>query len=457
MNEMIQSWRQEPRDRKLQYGCVLLTVLAELIFFTPLWQQTGLAWLAADYFLVIPGGIFLLLALRRGINRKGRAMLVLSLIMVVWSVCVEIFRLLFGMLPIEPGEIACYYGLALPMAYAMEDGSRQRGLNAIGALFVLEGIHLCVLAASLMFGFLPERYSEYVRWDGARLLEMFHPNNCATLLILGMGFCLGLCFRTKKRWLQGCLIVLAAVQFGVQALTNGRTSTGFACMMIGGILFCAIRRTGWKRAPLALAAGIAATAVLFFAAQKLFAVHQQNLTQIAIQASQAEEEEREQTQLPKVNENGKLVTLNGQRSLGKDLFTFNGRTIIWKEAVGGALRHPTILLCGTDSVAEVLAEDGKTNAPHTHNSFLETLYTLGLPGLLLAVAITVLALRAGLMLLWRNTDLWKSSVAMITLCLLGCSLLEPYLFAAKNYHHYLSFFFLTAAGYLHQWYVDSKE
>lgn len=459
MNEMILSWKQEPRDRKLQYGCVLLTVLVELIFFIPLCQQIGVAWLGADYFLVIPGGIFLLLGLRRGIHRKGRAPMVLALIMVVWSVCVEIFRLLFGMLPMAPGEIACFYGLALPMAFAMDDGERQWGLNALAALFVLEGIHLCVLAAGLIFGFLPDSYSEFIRWDGARLVEMFHPTNCASLLLLGIGFSLALCFRTKKRWLRGLLIALTALQFGVQILTNGRNSTGFTCLMIGGILFCVIRGTGWKRAPAALAAGVAVAAVLFVASQKLFTVHEQYLTQIAIQAAQTASESQEQTdaQLPQVNEDGSLVIQNGQRSLGKDIFTFNGRTGIWKEAVRGVLRNPTILLCGTDSVAEVLAEEGRSNAPHTHNSYLETLYTLGLPGLLLALAITVLTLRAGVILLWKNTDLWKSTVALITLCLLGCSLLEPYLFAAKNYHHYLCFFFLTATGYLHQWCVDSKE
>ena len=158
--------------------------------------------------------------------------------------------------------------------------------------------------------------------------------------------------------------------------------------------------------------------------------------------------------LSQIDDHAVLTMENVQKSLREDLLTFNGRTTIWAEAVDGALRHPTILLCGTDSMVEVLAEGGKTNAEHTHNSYLETLYTLGIPGLVLALAITLLVLRAAVLVLWKNTDLWKSCVAVIILCLLGSSMLEPYLFAAKNYHHYICVLFLAAVGYLHQWSLD---
>ena len=97
------------------------------------------------------------------------------------------------------------------------------------------------------------------------------------------------------------------------------------------------------------------------------------------------------------------------------------------------------------------------NALHTHNPFLEVIYVLGIPGLVLALIITVLAFRGAFIILWRNTDLWKSAVTLSVLCLFGCGLLEPYLFVAKNNQHYLSIFFLTGVGYLHQWTVKKRK
>ena len=476
---MRQSWEMESSEKKAQYCCVLTLLLAEMMFFSPPIMYTGLAALSVDYFIVIPGGLFMLLNLHRGINRKGRATFVLGFAMVVWSVVVELLRVLFGMDFFAPGETASFYALALPMAFSLEDEHRQWGITAFALLHVLTGVRLCVQAAGLIFGILQEPYSIFVFWDGPRLVQMFHPTTCAVLLMLGMGFCIALCLRTKKRWLQALLIVLVIVQFVVQSMTNGRNAVGFTSLMMGGFLFCAVRGSGWKRLPVALAAGAALTAVLFMASQTMYSMHERQMNNEALRQMQSTQMEEaagaEQTQKPEtddrldkpgelleqagemlaqVDEHTVLVAKNVQKSLREDLFTFNGRTTIWAEAVAGVLRHPLILLCGTDSMPEILAEGGKTNAEHAHNSYLETLYTLGVPGLVLALAITLLAIRAVVIVLWRNTDLWKSCVAVIALCLLGSSILEPYLFAAKNYHHYICVIFLVTVGYLHQWSLE---
>lgn len=475
----------ESSEKKAQYCCVLTLLLAEMMFFSPPIMATGLAALSVDYFIVIPGGLFMLLNLHRGINRKGRATFVLGFAMVVWSVVVELLRVLFGMDFFAPGETASFYALALPMAFSLEDEHRQWGITAFALLYVLTGVRLCVQAAGLIIGILQEPYSIFVFWDGPRLVQMFHPTTCAVLLMLGMGFCIALCLRTKKRWLQALLIVLVIVQFVVQSMTNGRNAVGFTSLMMGGFLFCAVRGTGWKRALVALVAGAALTAVVFMTSQTMYSIHERQMYDAAfrqVQTTQTEEAAvAEQTQKPEaaheaeaddrldqpvefweqagemlsqIDDQAVLTMENVQKSLREDLLTFNGRTTIWAEAVDGALRHPTILLCGTDSMVEVLAEGGKTHAEHTHNSYLETLYTFGLPGLVLALAITLLALRAAVLVLWKNADLWKSCVAVITLCLLGSSMLEPYLFAAKNYHHYICVLFLVAVGYLHQWSLE---
>ena len=65
---------------------------------------------------------------------------------------------------------------------------------------------------------------------------------------------------------------------------------------------------------------------------------------------------------------------------------------------------------------------------HSHNAWIEALYQLGIPGLALALALTGLAVWNGAALLWRNADLLQSCVAMVVLCLMGCAVMEPYLF-----------------------------
>lgn len=470
MDEMIRAQKRRTILGNLQYGCLLAVVLAELVFLSPMGQRSGLALVTVDYFLAIPAMAFLMLTFARGVNGKGLAVLVLSLAMLAWLGLVQGFRAYFETNLIEPGEMICCFALALPLAFGMEDGQRQRGLKTLALAFLAEGLLLAVLGLGLRFGFLPQACLDTVRWDGARLLELSHPNNCAVMLMLGIGICLGLCFRCKKRWCQAVLVVLALAQFGVQIMNHGRTSTVATCLLVGGILFCAIRKTGWKRAPLALAAAVGVMVMMYLSAQGLYALHERSLTQSALQAARERTEGTAETALettgaedptisflPGVKEDGTLEVTSTQNDLRQDLVNLNGRTAIWKAAIQGVKDDMKLLLCGTDDPGAVLAEKGVGYALHTHNSFLEVFYTLGLPGLLIALAVTLLALRGAVLLLWRNEDLWKSSMAMIALCLLACGLLEPYLFAVKYYHHYLSIFFLTVVGYLHQWTTEGRK
>lgn len=457
MNKTLQSWKQESRLGKLQLVCVLAVVVAELVFLSPKGLQSGIASVTVDYLLAIPALAFLMLCFARGFKGKGITTMVLSLVMLFWFGLVQGIRAYFDISTLEPGEMLCFYALALPLAYGMADGRRQWGLNALAALFLVEGIQVLLLTVGLYLEVLPDFCANVVRWAKGRLVQLYQPNNCGALLLVSIGVTFGLSFRTQKRWLRCLLIVLAALEFAVQTLTESRTNITFTCLLVGGILFCAIRGTGWKRALTGLAVGAVVVVVMFLASQKLYDLHLQYLNRETLQEAQEQAKQTDQngaeaeTQTP----TEPVKTLQG-RSFLKHMPTLNGRTGIWEASLRGVAHNPKILLCGADSVISVLAEEG-SKGQHTHNSYLETLYTLGIPGLVMALILTVLAVRAALLLLWKNTDVWKSSVALITLCMLGCSLLEPFLFAAKYYHHYLSLFFLAAVGYLHQWCAESKE
>ena len=450
MKEMLQDWKRQSAVGKWQYLCLLVMVAFEYAYMSPRGQQYTVIWVGVDYLLEVPAMAFLMLTIARGIRRKGQGMLHICLTMLLWIGLVQSMREVRGLAEINRGEIICFYALALPLAFGLDDGKRQLGLKTIAALYFVEAVRLCLLTGMLYFGTLPEQFRAKVHWDGARLLQMFHPTNCAALLLIGIGTTLAWCLRSKKRWLQVLLVLFALVQFLVLSLTNGRTGTVFTCLLAGGILFCALRKTGWKRAPLALAAGVAVMAVLFVASQKLFAAHQERMEQPVAQVRQVEEAApQEQAAEP-------AEQINNQNSFLHDMLTLNSRTSIWVESVRGLLRNPKILVCGTDDVAGVLSEEGRCFAMHTHNPYLEITYMLGIPGLLLALLISVLAIRGAIILLWRNTDLWKSAIALTLMCLMGCGMLEPYLFVAKNNQHYLTMFFLIGVGYLHQWTMEKE-
>ena len=50
----------------------------------------------------------------------------------------------------------------------------------------------------------------------------------------------------------------------------------------------------------------------------------------------------------------------------------------------------------------------------------------------------------------------KVLVALLVLCLLGCALLEPYLFLANMEYQYFDFLFLLCFGYLHVWRTQAE-
>ena len=76
---------------------------------------------------------------------------------------------------------------------------------------------------------------------------------------------------------------------------------------------------------------------------------------------------------------------------------------------------------------------------------------LAVLSLLAALALTGMAVWNGVALLWRNDNLTHSCVAMVVLCLLGCAMLEPYLFTVNAQFHYFDFLFLLSLGYMNQW------
>ena len=308
-------------------------------------------------------------------------------------------------------------------------------MKLYAGVFAAMGGLLIAYCVMLSYGVLPEYLQEGVRWNGFRFNAMGHPNACAGLLILALGATLYLLATVKKGWLRVLLAMLAAGDFFVLALTNSRTTVAFACVLIGGSAFCALRKTGWKRL---IAVGLASVVLigsLFVGTQKLSA-----LRSAQVEASSGTE----------------VLKESGQRSLETDLKSLNGRTRIWKASIAGLKDNPEIKYVGADYPWLILSQHG-ADAYNTHNSWLETLYEWGAPALLGALILTVLAVYDSLMILWYNKNLNRSVIALLTLCFLGCAMLETYLFHGGVFYHPYNFFFLLCLGYLDCWRAETKE
>ena len=439
--------QSECRGRRIQFFCLLAVLLITLVFFLLEDRASGLAYLLVERWITLPAMIFLGISLCW--EGDHRWQLYAGLAMIALFFLIQVLHLVLESEAKQIGTFVCAYGLCFPFAAATQDEKAQIGLKWMAGLFLAVGAVLTVYTALLLLNAVPAYLSNYLYWDGSRLFAMGHPNICATLLIISMVFCAGLALKSRKLWAKIGLVVLMLAQFFALSLTNGRTTIILTCLLLGGIAFCVIRGRGWKRAALALLATVVVMAAAFGASRAIYGWNQNRLIQLQKPATSTTEAAAPQTETE--TDAPALVSNEYQGTLSGDLKTLNGRTFIWRYAIDGLQENPQVKLIGTEYVDVILSRYNPLPLYHTHNSWLEALYRMGLPGLAAALVITVLAVWSALVVLWRNTDLWKSCVALLTLSLLGCAMLEPYLFVADVSYFYLDFLFLMCLGYLCLW------
>ena len=433
--------------RRLQFGCLLAALLMILAFFLLEDRASGVAYLLAERYLTVPAMVFLGVSLCQELPRRNRWHLYAGAAMVVLFFLNQILHQVLEAEAKQVGTFLCAYALCLPFAAATEDAQRQKGLQWMAGLFVAVGVLLTAYGALLLLGAVPGYLRDYVYWDGARFYAMGHPNICATLLMIGLTFCVGFAIQCRKLWARAVLGILALGQFAVLSLTNGRTTIILTCLLLGGIAFCALRGRGWKRLLLAVLAAVVVMAAAFGVSRTLFGWNQARLV-----GQRADDVQLEETTAETV-----LRPQQHQGTLLDDMRTLNNRTVIWRNTLIGLEENPRVKYIGTEYVEMILSRYSPGTIYHTHNSWLEALYRMGLPGLGAALVMTVLAVWSAAVVLWRNSDLWKSCVALLTLCLLGCALLEPYLFVVDVSYYYLDFLFLMCLGYLCLWRGETME
>lgn len=434
----------ESRIQRVQFICLLAVLLITLVFFLLEDRVSGVAYLLVERYMTLPAMAFLGASLCRTMPRSNRWMLYAGLGMIALFFVNQVLHRVLEAEAKHVGTFVCTYALCLPFAAATEDDHRQTGLKWMAGLFFAVALLLTVYTGLLILGMLPGCLQNHVYWDGNRLTAIGHPNICATLLMIGIALSAGFAFQSRKRWIRLLLTVLILLEFGAMSLTNGRTTIILSCLLLGGIVFCVLRGRGWKRLLPALLCALLVMAAAFIGSRFLFRWNEERL--VANAQMQYESGAADAKQPDDV-----LLSDQRQGTLSNDMKTLNGRTTIWRSALAEMADNARLRLIGTEYVDMILTRYSFREIYHTHNSWLEALFRMGLPGLAAALVITGLAVWNIAVVLWRNTDLWKSCIALMMLCLMGCAVLEPYLFVSDVSYFYLDLLFMMCLGYMNLW------
>lgn len=390
---------------------------------------------------------------------------ILGAVMMLWFLTVELLHRYNGMAIHRIPLFCCIYLLAFPFAAITQDQHRQRGIRMVAGMYLAAGLILLAGSVLLLMDHVPGFLQNFAGWDGTRLEIVHHSNITARIWLIAIGFCLGFSSQCQRYWAKGLLVMASIGLLAGIALSNSRACILAACLLLAGNVFFVIFRGRGNRFLPGAAAAVLVAAALFLSANALF---QWNSLRLLHQASGAPVQQEsvshcEASDQPAYSvlllsntsgqsaetEQPEMTVYNPQGSWLSDLFTLNSRTRLWAEVFWKIQDHPAILLWGTDStdfMGRILPVD------HTHNAWLETLLRLGIPGLIMSLIFTWQAISAAFCLLFRSAaDLWQKNIAMLMLCLLVTSMLEPCLFFTEAWCHFIDFLFFLCLGYLTLW------
>lgn len=472
-------WLQ--KEGTSEYHVPLLLLLAvgiiEFLFITLERQFSGIGYYLAETYVIVPCLLLLGYAMREKKSVFARRRLLLATAAASWFVIVQCIHKLSGMENHPMATVFLVYLMAFPFAALAED-RKNAGLRLIGGVFVAASLVLVFYTVLLLLNRVPSGMEGILFWDGARLNPLWHPNIAASYFMIGIGFSLVFCCLARKPWTKALLVFLIILQVLAMALTNCRTTLLLTGALLGGTVFFLIFRGNWKGFLLGLLAAAVLLVGTFKLSGKLFQWNNdrllaeltaaQEVSAPAAQESVPEMTEISETELPKaeipvaelpvveeiiiMEDTGVIIGDNEQRSLSEDLRSFNGRTQIWEAALKAVRNSKPIMLWGTEYSGTMISIYHWFDVVHAHNSWMETLMRMGIPGLLMALVFTVLSVfSAAKLLLSSQTVLWKKIVAMLAMCVMATGFLEPYLFITNVYYHVTDFVFFFLTGYLDFW------
>lgn len=454
---------------------LLAAGIMEFLFITLESRFSYIGYYLTETYLIVPCLLFLGYVLREKQNAFARRRLVLAVAAISWFVIVQCIHKLSGMENHPMATVFFVYLMAFPFA-ALTDDRENQGLWWMGGMFVAAALVLVGYSACLLLNWVPDGLQEVLYWDGARLHALWHPNISACFFMIGIGFSGAFCFRARKIWTKGLLLAAIVVQFLAMALTNCRTTLLMTGALLGAIAFFRIFRSGWKQLLLGLLAAVVLLAGSFKLSgaiyqwnnDRLLAAYSVSWEEVSGEEVSGEEVSGEEVPGEEAiaakdtivvkEDTGIIQGDNEQGSLVNDMRTLNGRTLIWRSALNAMRDNPSLGRWGTEYPGTVISVYNPFEVVHSHNSWMEAMLRMGVPGLMLSLVFTMLSVFSAARLVFRSgTEMWKKVIAMMTMCVMVAGFLEPYLFITNVYYHVMDFVFFFCTGYLDYWSNSKKE
>ena len=445
--------REGASGKNIPMLLLLAVGVIEFLFITLENLFSGIGYYLAETYVIVPCLLLLGYVLREKQTPFARRRLLLAVAAVSWFVIVQCIHKLSGMENHPMATVFLVYLMAFPFA-SLADDREHAGLRLIGSMFEAASLVLVFYTVLLLLDWVPAGLKTHFFWDGARLHVLWHPNVAASYFMIGIGFSGMFCAQARKRSTRVLLSVVIALQLRAMALTNCRTTLLLTGATLGGILFFLIFKGGWKRFVLGLMVAVAVLVGTFKLSGMLFQWNNDRLIASFYAAQEAEEAAAEAVpgEIVIMENTGVILGDNEQNELSKDMRSLNGRTLIWESALKAVRDSKALMLWGTEYSGTVISVYNEFPVVHAHNSWMEALMRMGIPGLLMALVFTVLAVwRAAKLLLSPATVLWKRIVAMLAMCVMATGFLEPYLFITNVYYHVTDFVFFFLTGYLDFW------
>lgn len=447
-------------ERGLPFLLLLIAGVMEFVFITMESLFCYIGYYLVEDYIIVPCLLFVGFAMARKLTPFAKKRMLLAVAAVAWFVIVQIIHKLSSMGTHPISTVLFVYLMAFPFASVTED-QENRGLNLISWIFIAAGMVQVLYTAVLLLDCVPAIMKPYVYWDGARLHVFWHPNITACFLMVGIGFAFSLLLQTKKKATKCMLAVTILLQFVAMALTNCRTTLLMTGAFFGSVGFFMINKGGWKRFVTGLVAAVLVLVACFWTSGKIYKQHNEALVaQIAAKLEQGTAQNEIESNYVVHEGTGRIemVSNNGQYTLSHDMKTLNGRTNIWKASLQAVRDNKQLMLFGTEYVDATISSYFTSSLTHTHNSWMEALLRLGIPGLLLALVFTGIAVCSAWVIVWsRDTVIWKKILAVLTMCVMVAGFLEPYLFITNVYYHVVDFIFFFCTGYLDLWRKQIKD
>ena len=439
--------------------CLMAALIMEFLFITLESQFSYLGYYLTEEYLIVPALLFVGLALGGQLTKFAKQRCFLAGAAISWFVLVQIIHKLSGMDTHPIATVFFVYLMAFPFASVSED-EKNAGVRWVGGMFLTAALVLVGYAGLLQADLVPASLQQYIFWDGARLHVFWHPNITACFLMMGIGFAAVFLAQTKKLLFKALLALSIAVQMAVMAMTNCRTTLLLTGAMLGAILFLMVLQrfqpkiapgTGKRNVKVIVLCVVLVLVVLvgfFLVAGKMYRWNNERLKEdISAEVGSAEVYE----------DTGVVQGDNYQGTLTNDMRTLNGRTLIWNAAFCAIRDNKSLALFGTEYSGTVISVYNPFEVVHGHNSWVEALLRMGLPGLLLSLAFSAVAVwSAAKLVLNPAVEVWKKIIAILTMCLMATGFLEPYLFITNVYYHVTDFAFFFLTGYLDYW-ANTKE